>query len=910
MAPAVRRRNIASAQTEIDIRGSDTRESLKIMLLTQTRYDYAANGIDLLGIRQRNGEGHDTLAKFTWDDKHRPLTMVDAAGQTTRYIWNTAGQLTGKTGALGGKTRHEYDEQGRRVRTLNSLGHVQASYAYDAAGNIASETDAEGITLKHTYDGLNRRTKTIHPDGTTTEYTWDKLDLVQVKDRNGKSKRFKYDGAQNRVAETDALRTIRYGYDANGRRTSLTDGNGHTTHWQYDLQGRLIAKTTPDGAKTRYEHDAAGRPFKRVDALGQERIVSYDKDGTIRRIAYHNALHPTPEARFTYDDHYPRIVTMTDGTGVTKYDYGHTGTPGALKLKTENGPGSIYSRAYDKAGRLSGWRVGGVGESYQYDALGRIVRGNNPLGVFQYGYLGDGRKVTRAKALGTPIQRDYTYEAARGDKQIKRIAHPTNARSFAYANAPENLITALTETVSGQSRSWQYGYDAIDRLQSAVRDGGKNWRYELDAGDNITGIATPEGASAYAHDEGNKIAGFKYDANGNLIEDDRHTYQWDAENRLIGIGYKAAPQKKTEFKYDGKGRRVATIETNGTNRTETRHAWCGDKICAARNEKDEPVAYYFDEGVYRPQDKNKKAYYAKDRLGSVRDVLDERGKSIARYDYDPYGQFIVQPEKAPEFGYAGMRYHAASGLYLTKYRAYDPQTARWLSRDPIEEAGGINLYGYVGGNPISHTDPLGLTPDPACVASCVAKGGVIGGAAGGVIGGAAGLLCTVGAPVCSTAGALQGTVEGATIGVGIGGLMSNVVCPDIEESDGAGTDPVELDPWDVPIDPRAKGLSDAHKAASGDRTQTGYGGNCTPNEYDDYDAKKTDLCDNKAHVLGGCDNPALSNAQLSERGRAWARCADARDNLMNSCFAGGDNGHRKAAGDAWAASAKCYNKIH
>ena len=55
-----------------------------------------------------------------------------------------------------------------------------------------------------------------------------------------------------------------------------------------------------------------------------------------------------------------------------------------------------------------------------------------------------------------------------------------------------------------------------------------------------------------------------------------------------------------------------------------------------------------------------------------------------------------------------MQYHAPSGLYLTKYRAYDPKDGRWLSRDPIEEAGGLNLYAYVRGNPIAYIDPLGL----------------------------------------------------------------------------------------------------------------------------------------------------------------------------------------------------------
>jgi RHS repeat-associated protein len=178
---------------------------------------------------------------------------------------------------------------------------------------------------------------------------------------------------------------------------------------------------------------------------------------------------------------------------------------------------------------------------------------------------------------------------------------------------------------------------------------------------------------------------------------------------MIKIGYKNTPKRSTEFKYDGQSRRIAIIETDTTGKTETRYTWCGDVICQARDAKDKPVAYYFKEGVYRPQAKsNKKEYYARDHLGSIRDVLDETGQSIARYDYDPYGKLIDGSGRMPEFGYAGMHYHAASGLYLTKYRAYDPKDGRWLSRDPIEEAGGVNLYSYVGGNPLSYIDPLGL----------------------------------------------------------------------------------------------------------------------------------------------------------------------------------------------------------
>jgi RHS repeat-associated protein len=130
-------------------------------------------------------------------------------------------------------------------------------------------------------------------------------------------------------------------------------------------------------------------------------------------------------------------------------------------------------------------------------------------------------------------------------------------------------------------------------------------------------------------------------------------------------------------------------------------------------------------------------YYGTDHLGSVRDVLAaQTGARIASYDYDPYGNLTaLSGMLSTDFHYAGMFYHPQSGLYLTRYRVYDPRTARWLSRDPLGEGvgynsyrdygpsagrymgkdpiglqGGFNVYAYVMGNPVSFSDPMGLGP--------------------------------------------------------------------------------------------------------------------------------------------------------------------------------------------------------
>jgi RHS repeat-associated protein len=82
---------------------------------------------------------------------------------------------------------------------------------------------------------------------------------------------------------------------------------------------------------------------------------------------------------------------------------------------------------------------------------------------------------------------------------------------------------------------------------------------------------------------------------------------------------------------------------------------------------------------------------------------------VGRYDYDPWGRSTTKVSTVlPDFNYTGLYRHGPSNLDMAVHRFYDPDLGRWISRDPIGEEGGLNLYTYVENNPLNVIDPLGL----------------------------------------------------------------------------------------------------------------------------------------------------------------------------------------------------------
>jgi RHS repeat-associated protein len=316
------------------------------------------------------------------------------------------------------------------------------------------------------------------------------------------------------------------------------------------------------------------------------------------------------------------------------------------------------------------------------------------------------------------------------------IANSGATRSYAFTTTPEYLIKQIAESAPSGSawapQTWKYGYDNNDRLTQGQSSNGSQYTYGYDAADNINSLQTPAETVSPSLNADNQITSFAgrsfvYDANGNLTDDGQRTYKWDAENRLIEIASKTTPAQASSFVYDGFSRRVASFAGAGAApvaRAEelsvvrrpvprpaltrgTVYLWCGDTLCGSKGPGRSGRSYY-PEGEYIAG-VGTSLYYQQDHLGSVRDVVSgPTGSRVAAFDYDPYGNPIQRGGTVTtDFRYAGMFYDQQDDLYLTQYRAYSPSIGRWLSRDPIGIAGGLNEYTYVENNPASRADSNG-----------------------------------------------------------------------------------------------------------------------------------------------------------------------------------------------------------
>lgn len=561
---------------------------------------------------------------------------------------------------------------------------LETLFEYDAQGNLTKRTDGLGHSDRFIYDSLDRLKEQIDPNQDSIHYTHDGQGLViEVQAPNGATTSYDIDGLGQAWIELSPDRgEVASTFDDAGLIRERIDALGATRETDYDVLGRITQRRfLPAGAQTpEYTHvytwDSVVNGIGRLGSLstGENDLgFGYDIEGRLtERTLVRQGLSLTTS--WTYDSQTGRTASMTYPSG-TVLSYGYDAAGRLSQVSWDNdtvagliaydpfGPinavtlanGTDHLRVYDSAGRLISYTLGGHSIQLIYDNAGRITAIDAPTDPTRYlqsiGYDPAGR-LTSYTDPGRQL--DYGYDG-NGNRSFQTFNGSTLAYSYAAASNRQTMIGTTDQQRNA----------AGDLVDDGIR------LFEYDSTGRIKQLTAAGVVTAYE-------------------------YNGLGERTVKTVG--AAPQ--VLYVYDPAGHLIGEYDELGQPLQE--YAWLGELPVAVKR-------YSYASG----QQSSELFAIEADHLGAPRLVTDALLRERWRWDSTPFGD--VAPDSNPSgvglltlnLRFPGQYYDAESGLYYNYFRTYDPATGRYVESDPIGLAGGINTYGYVGGNPLSAVDPDG-----------------------------------------------------------------------------------------------------------------------------------------------------------------------------------------------------------
>lgn len=640
------------------------------------------------------------VTRVECDGAGLPTRVTDPLGAVTRYERDGFGRVVRHTDPLGSVTRTEWTVEGRPSRRIESDGS-ERSWTYDGEGNCVTRTDAMGRTTVLEYTHFDLLAARTGPDGLRYTFSYDtELRLRAVTGPQGSTWEYTHDAAGRLVAETDFDgRTVSYAYDAAGRMAARSDGGAQPVRFVRDSLGRTVRKESADGV-TSYEYD-----------VFDELAVATTPDGTrLDRLR----------------DRYGRLVSETvDGRTVT---YGYDELDRKV-LRTTSG-GAAARWRFDAAGRRAGLLTSGRSVTFERDAAGHETarRIDGSAAVLQDV---DGRgRVTVQRVIG----RDGALLQRRG-----------------YAYRADGLLSGVEDALGGDRT---FERDVTGRI-TAVRAEDWTERYAYDETGNQTSASWPqdhpgEAARGERVYRGKRIvrAGavrYEHDAQGRMVlrriprlsrKADVWRYTWDAEGRLTAV---VTPDgSRWRYRYDALGRRTAKqcLGADGGVVEETVFTWDETVLCeqattrgaegGAPHPPDRAVVVTWDHSGLHPltqterivattsQEVVDERFFAivTDLVGTPRELIDESGRVAWRTRPTLWGSTTWNRDATAytPLRFPGQYYDPETGLHHNYFRIYDPETARYLSPDPLGLGPAPNPVAYVL-DPLAWSDYLGLAPD-------------------------------------------------------------------------------------------------------------------------------------------------------------------------------------------------------
>jgi RHS repeat-associated protein len=647
-----------------------------------------------------------TITLVSGVEKWRTTTIRDGADRTTVIPPHGDTTATSISDARGQVL------QLRQYHGRQPTGdHDTTYYTYTPNGQLSTVTDPAGNTWEHFYDQRGRKVRTLDPDAGESRFGYDDLDRL--------------------VSTTDARQvTISHKYDTLSRKTETWNGEvGSGTllaSWEYDTtyKGHLYSAIRHvDGHKLEVRYpfrDAAYRPQETMYVIPKEVVgdtlagifrfkTAYNSDGTVQSTGFPAVAGATAEGVvYTYDD----LQRVTAIEGKVKYvsnmEYARTGQ--LLKTSLDAGGRKAWAQATYEAGtnRMTSSKVAreaivapdgsgdnipvsDVDKEYEYDHAGNVLSvadtpgsGHRDIQCFTYDYL---RRMTEAwtsaatgekpcdggpAATGVggvaPYHQSYTIDKVGNRTGITHHAvggSGQTSRTYDYAAAgPAHAVDTITESTPNGDRLHTYTYDQVGNTRERVRAG------------------------------------------------EKQTLQWDPEGQLASV---TENNKTTSFIYTADGDRLVRKEAGVTTLylagMELRHN-SAFPTSAAEITKFYPAG----NGAIVVRTATGLQFQFGDHHGTGQTAVDVATGQITHRRSDPFGNPRGTPPATGawqgEKGFVGGNQDTSTGLTHLGARLYEPENGRFISVDPLintNDPQQMNAYTYSINNPITFSDPSGLT---------------------------------------------------------------------------------------------------------------------------------------------------------------------------------------------------------
>jgi RHS repeat-associated protein len=684
----------------------------------------------------------------TYDLMGRTATVMQPDGGVVTNDYYTTGELQQTSGSRTYPVAYAYDTQGRMTRLSTwqdfaaQSGRADTHWSYDSRrGWLVAKTYADSNSVTYAYTPAGRLAARTWTRGVQTRYTYDLAGTLRA---------IIYLDAAGRVS-TDTTPVVN-SYDRLGRLISVSDASGLRAV-QYNEIGAAVLESYTVGPLAGHALTRAFDPLGRLASLGvssspvsldQSVTYGYDSASRLKTItSVQPAAAPTQalltnQYAYTYAPSglWTNLATTSNNRLVMNTTRALDGLNRLVTIAaTTNSAGVVSSctYGYDLAGqRTNAALADGTRWSYAYDPLGQVTNGVHarPTGeallgqsfAYLYDDIGNRKTATRDAASESYSANLLNQYATRTVPNVFDILGEADATT---------AITVNGTPAQRQERYWR-GRVVVDNASAPVY-----------AAVVITGMTTTvTNRQAGTHFVARTPETFGYDSDGNLINDGRLAYFWDAENRLIAAEELSSPsgrgRVRVENRYDSQSRRFRKLVY-----TRSADLWSltsdifflYDGWNLIREErrpdaKNRTMNYAYTWGLdlsgtpqgaggiggllaasYGHTSVVASVFYTFDGNGNVSDLIADNGNLAAHYEFDPFGNTLVATgplARENTFRFSTKYTEEETGLVYYGYRYYQPEVGRWVSRDPIEERGGDNVYVFVNNSAILYHDTLGL----------------------------------------------------------------------------------------------------------------------------------------------------------------------------------------------------------